>query len=70
MFFFKILQKGNISFINSCTYLRQAQNTSNIQDIRIWVDQDGLNPTDDLKIILDEFDLKNKKILLNMKLTV
>jgi Xaa-Pro dipeptidase len=26
------------------------------------VDKDGINPTDDLKIILDEFDLKNKNI--------
>jgi Xaa-Pro dipeptidase len=42
--------------------LRQAQNTSNIQDIRIWVDKDGINPTDDLKIILDELDLKNKNV--------
>ena len=26
--------------------LRQAQNTSNIEDIRIWVDKDGSNPTE------------------------
>ena len=31
-----------------------------IKDIRIWVDKDGSNPTDDLKIILDELDLKGK----------
>ena len=42
--------------------LRQAQNTSNIKDIRIWVDQDGINPTDDLKQILNELDLKDKNI--------
>jgi Xaa-Pro dipeptidase len=26
------------------------------------VDKDGINPTDDLKIILDELDLKNKNV--------
>jgi Xaa-Pro dipeptidase len=55
-------QKGNIVLLTRAPDLRQAQNTSNIQDIRIWVDKDGINPTDDLKIILDELDLKNKKI--------
>jgi Xaa-Pro dipeptidase len=55
-------QKGNIVLLTRAPDLRQAQNTSNIQDIRIWVDKDGINPTDDLKLILDELDLKNKKI--------
>ena len=55
-------QKGNIVLLTRAPDLRQAQNTSNIHDIRIWVDKDGINPTDDLKIILDEFDLKNKNI--------
>jgi Xaa-Pro dipeptidase len=55
-------QKGNIVLLTRAPDLRQAQNTSNIQDIRIWVDKDGINPTDDLKIILDELDLKNKNV--------
>ena len=54
--------KGNIILLTRAPDLRQAQNTSNIEDIRIWVDQDGINPTDDLKIILNELELKNKKI--------
>jgi Xaa-Pro dipeptidase len=65
MFFFQTLvldQKGNEVLLTRAPDLRQAQNTSNIQDIRIWVDKDGINPTDDLKIILDEFDLKDKNI--------
>ena len=37
-------------------------NTSNINDIRVWVDKNGSNPTDDLKIILEELDLKGKKL--------
>ena len=53
---------GNVILLTRAPDLRQAQNTSNIEDIRIWVDKDGSNPTDDLKIILDELSLKGKKI--------
>ena len=45
-------QKGNIILLTRAPDLRQAQNTSNIEDIRIWVDKDNSQPTDDLKIIL------------------
>ena len=55
-------QKGNIILLTRAPDLRQAQNTSNIKDIRVWVDKDGSNPTDDLKIILNALDLKGKKI--------
>ena len=55
-------QKGKVILLTRAPDLRQAQNTSNIQDIRVWVDKDSINPTDDLKIILDELDLKGKKI--------
>ncbi|MSP10336.1 MAG: aminopeptidase P family protein [Pelagibacteraceae bacterium] len=55
-------QKGNIILLTRAPDLRQAQNTSNIQDIRIWIDKDGSNPTDDLKVILNELNLKGKKI--------
>ena len=55
-------QEGNIILLTRAPDLRQAQNTSNIEDIRIWVDKDGANPTSDLKIILDELSLKGKKI--------
>ena len=54
--------KGNIILLTRAPDLRQAQNTSNIEDIRIWIDKDGSNPTDDLKKILNELDLKNKNI--------
>ena len=54
--------KGNIILLTRAPDLRQAQNTSIIKDIRIWVDKDKSNPTDDLKIILDELSLKGKKI--------
>ena len=58
-----ILDKsGNTILLTRAPDLRQAQNTSNIEDIRIWIDKDGSNPTDDLKIILDEYSLKGKKV--------
>ncbi len=55
-------QKGNVTLLTRAPDLRQAQNTSNIKDIRIWVDKDRSNPTDDLKVILDELNLKGKQI--------
>ena len=55
-------QKGNVILLTRAPDLRQAQNTSNIDDIRIWVDKDGSNPTDNLKIILDELELKGKNL--------
>ena len=58
-----ILDKnGNTILLTRAPDLRQAQNTSNIEDIRIWVDKDGSNPTDDLKIILNELNLKGKNL--------
>jgi Xaa-Pro dipeptidase len=55
-------QKGNTVLLTRAPDLRQAQNTSNISDIRIWVDKDGSNPTDDLKLILNQLHSKGKKI--------
>jgi len=55
-------QTGNVILLTRAPDLRQAQNTSNIENIRIWVDKDGINPTDDLKKILNELNLKNKNI--------
>ena len=55
-------KNGNMILLTRAPDLRQAQNTSNIKDIRIWMDKDGSNPTEDLKIILNELNLKGKKI--------
>ena len=54
--------KGNVILLTRAPDLRQAQNTSDIEDIRIWIDKDESNPVDDLKNILDELSLKGKKI--------
>ena len=55
-------QKGKVVLLTRAPDLRQAQNTSNIEDIKIWIDKDGANPTNDLKIILNDLNLKGKKI--------
>ena len=54
--------KGNVILLTRAPDLRQAQNISNIEDIRIWVDKDNSNPVYDLKKILEELSLKGKKI--------
>ena len=41
---------------------RQAQNTSIIKDIRIWVDKEGHTPSEELKKILMELNLTNKNL--------
>ncbi len=40
--------------------LRQAQHTSDIDDIRIWVDGDGVDPGIDLKGVLMEYGVSRK----------
>ncbi len=55
-------QKGNVILLTRAPDLRQAQNTSIIEDIRIWIDKDKSNPTNDLKEILNELNLKGKNI--------
>ena len=58
-----ILDKsGNIILLTRAPDLRQAQNTSNIKDIRIWIDKDGANPNNDLIKILNDLKLEGKKI--------
>ena len=55
-------KNGNLILLTRAPDLRQAQNTSNIEDIRIWIDKDKSNPTEDLKKILNELSLKGKKV--------
>jgi len=53
---------GDKILLTRAADLRQAQNTSNIKDIRIWIDRDNNNPADELKNILSELNLENKNI--------
>lgn len=49
--------EGRMMLLTRSADRRQAQQTSVIEDIRIWVDRDGASPASELKAILDEFGL-------------
>ena len=55
--------EGDKILLTRAADLRQAQNTSNIKDIRIWVDRDNNNPAEELKSILVELNLENKNLI-------
>jgi len=53
---------GDIVLLTRAPDLRQAQNTSIIDDIRIWIDRDGASPADDLKDLLQRGGLEGKRL--------
>jgi len=54
--------KGDLVLLTRAPDLRQAQNTSIIKDIRIWVDKDNAKPSDELKNILSELGLEKSNL--------
>ena len=54
--------KGDLVLLTRAPDLRQAQNTSIIKDIRIWVDKEKSNPANELKNILSELGLENSNL--------
>ena len=54
--------KGDLVLLTRAPDLRQAQNTSIINNIRIWVDKDNSNPSDELKNILAELGLEKSNL--------
>ena len=54
--------KGDLILLTRAPDLRQAQNTSIINDIRIWIDKDKSNPADELKNILSELSLEKSNL--------
>ena len=54
--------KGDLVLLTRAPDLRQAQNTSIIKDIRIWVDKNNANPTLELKNILSELGLEKSNL--------
>ena len=54
--------KGDLVLLTRAPDLRQAQNTSIIKDIRIWIDKEKSNPANELKNILSEFGLENSNL--------
>ena len=57
-----LTSKGELVLFTRAPDLRQAQNTSIIKDIRIWVDNEKANPSDELKNILNELNLKKSNL--------
>ena len=54
--------KGDLVLLTRAPDLRQAQNTSVIKDIRIWVDKDKADPATELKNILSELELEKSDL--------
>ena len=54
--------KGDLILLTRAPDLRQAQNTSIIKDIRIWVDKNKSNPIEELKNILSELSLEKSNL--------
>jgi len=57
-----LTSKGNVILLTRAPDLRQAQNTSTIKDIRIWIDNEKSKPLDELKNILSEFNLEKSNL--------
>ena len=53
---------GRLVLLTRAPDLRQAQNTSIIKDIRVWVDSADSNPSKQLVELLDEFGCRGKKL--------
>jgi Xaa-Pro dipeptidase len=53
---------GRLVLLTRAPDMRQARHTSVIEDIRVWVDEAGKNPADDLRDILDEQGCRNMRL--------
>ena len=53
---------GGVTLLTRLPDLRQARHTSNIEDIRIWKDTEGMNPARDLRALLDELGLGSARL--------
>jgi Xaa-Pro dipeptidase len=53
---------GRTALVTRAPDLRQAQFTSDVADVRVWVDRDGATPADDLKALLTDLGLKGGKL--------
>lgn len=53
---------GELFLLTRAPDLRQAQHTSVIEDIRIWVDREGVNPAEQLRDLLEGYGAKGKRL--------
>ena len=59
---FLLCADGRMALLTRSPDLRQAQHTSVIKDIRIWIDQAQSNPSRQLVKMLEEFDCRDKNL--------
>jgi len=57
-----IIHDGDPVLLTRSADLRQAQLTSTIEDIRIWTDRAGADPTEDLAALMGQMGLTGKRI--------
>ena len=57
-----LTSKGDLVLLTRAPDLRQAQNTSIIKDIIIWIDNQKSKPSDELKKILSELNLEKSNL--------
>lgn len=53
---------GRMVLLTRAPDLRQARFTSVIEDVRVWVDQEGARPAEELKAILEELGLAGRRL--------
>src|SRR5262245_10767240 len=53
---------GRAVLLTRAPDLRQAQHTSDIADIRIWVDREGAAPAQELRVILQERQCRGRRL--------
>lgn len=53
---------GTVALLTRAPDLRQAQHTSNIDDIRVWTDEKGARPETQLRDMLDSLGARGKKL--------
>ena len=53
---------GSMTLLTRAPDLRQAQHTSILDDIRVWVDREGDHPATQLRELLDDLGLRGKRL--------
>lgn len=53
---------GRTAILTRAPDLRQARFTSDVADVRVWVDREGATPVDDLKVLLAELGLSGERL--------
>ncbi len=53
---------GTLTLLTRMPDLRQAQHTSIIEDIRIWLDREGARPAEELKAILEAHGARGRRL--------